>query len=152
MSVPDYAHDAALANPDEVESGEEIWCVTFGAYGSTHIYVWAPSLEKAFETAVEYLDDEKQCGHFTFLGSGDYEREARRLGRSWDPSDPDMDVVEAVEVDLTPVGWTTLECERALGRSAFIPSWEWTAREVWDDERHLIEERALGEIEEGEDW
>ena len=107
MSVPDYAHDAALANPDEVESGEEIWCVTF---------------------------------------------EARRLGRSWDPSDPDMDVVEAVEADLTPVGWTTLECERALGRSAFIPSWEWTAREVWDDERHLIEERALGEIEEGEDW
>ena len=151
MTMPDHAESAPIANPDEVDGGpSRTWCVSFGAYGSTHVYAWADSMEDAFEVAVEYLDDEGQCGHFTILTEDDYLAAADELDREWDPSDPDDEVIEHAEADLTPIGWTTLDCARKAGGSAFIPSWEWTAREVRGDERKCIEVRSWEESEEEE--
>ncbi len=142
------AETAAIANPDEVDGGpSRLWLVSFGAYGGTHVYAWADSLEDAFEVAVEHLDDEGQCGHFTILTEDDYAAAADELGVVWDPGSPDYAVMEEAEADLTPIGWTTLECERKGGGSAFVPSWEWTAREVRGAERARVEARSWDETE-----
>lgn len=146
------AESAPIANPDEVDFGpSRAWCVSFGSVGTTHVYCWADSMEDAFEVAVEYLDDEGLCGHFTILTADDYEAAADELGTEWDPSEPDDAVLEHAEADLTPIGWTTLECERREGGSAFVPSWEWTAREVRGEERAVIAERSRAADDEGED-
>lgn len=152
MPIPSHAQSASIANPDEIDGGfsSHLWCVSFGASGTTHVYTWADSMEDAFEVAVEYLDDEGQCGHFTILTEDDYAAAADELGQEWDPSSPDDAVMEHAEADLTPIGWTTLECARKAGGSAFVPSWEWTAREVRGAERERIEERSWEEIEEDE--
>jgi len=149
MSKASVAQSAPIANPDEVDGGpSRLWRVTFGAYGSTHVYAWADSLEDAFEVAVEYLDDEGLCGHFTILTEEDYAAAAEELDREWDPASPDFEVMEHAEADLTPIGWTTLECARRGGGSAFVPSWEWTARQVRGAERQQIEGRCWDENEE----
>lgn len=149
MPLPSHTESAPIANPDEAEGGfaERLWCVSFGAYGDTHVYAWADSLEDAFEVAVEHLDDEGQCGHFTILTEDDYVEAAEELGVEWDPESPDYEVMERAEADLTPIGWTTLECARRGGGSAFVPSWEWSAREVRGAERQRVEERSFEEIE-----
>ena len=152
MPMPSHVERAPIANPDEIDGGfsSHLWCVSFGAYGSTHVYTWADTLEDAFEVAVEYLDDEGQCGHFTILTDDDYVAAADELGVAWDSASPDHTVMERAEADLTPIGWTTLECERQGGGSAFVPSWEWTGRQVRGPERERVEERSWDAIEEDE--
>ena len=150
--IDDLANTAPIANPFDFDLGRgRLWCVTFGAYGSTHVYAWADSLEDAFEEAVEHLDDEGQCGHFTILTSDDYQEAADELGVQWDPSEPDQAVVDHAEADLTAIGWTTLDCERTGGGSAFVRSWEWSAREVTGDERRSVADRSRAAIEEDDE-
>ena len=149
MSVSSTAESAPIANPDEVDGGpSRAWLLSFGAYGATHVYAWADSLQDAFEVAVEYLDDQGQCGLFTFLTEEDYAAAAEELGRRWDPGSPDFEVMERAEADLTSIGWTTLDCARAAGASAFVASWEWTGREVHGAERECVEDRSWEESEE----
>lgn len=141
--LPAHVDSAAIANPEEVDLGcPTLWLLSFGAYGETHVYAWTDSLESAFEVAVEYLDEEGQCGHFTLLSGDDYAAAADELGVRWDPEAPDDAVIQHAEADLTPIGWTTLDCERESGASAFVPSWEWTGRQVRGQERARVEERS----------
>lgn len=147
MSIPDHAASAPLANPSESEWLDRVWCLSFGAYGDTRVYVWADSLETAFEGAVEYLDDQGECGHFTYVGEAEYQEAAADLGREWDASAPDYDVVERAQTDLTSIGWTTLDCEREAEGKAFVPSWEWSGYAVRGEEKRVVEERAATQLE-----
>jgi len=130
-----------VANPSEVEFFEDnrhvhegpLWFFSFGAYGATHLYVWADGIESAFEIAVEWLDIHAP-GLLTDVTEGDYRAAAEDLGIAWDPNwmtSPERGderlwekVREAAEADLTVIGHTTLQ------HGQFIPSWEWTVSEV----------------------
>ena len=130
-----------VANPSELDFFEDnrfvhegpLWYFSFGAYGSTHVYVWADGIESAFEIAVEWLDIHAP-GHLTDLTEGDYRAAADDLGIAWDPNwmtSPSRGdeaqwekVREAAEADLTVIGHTT------LAHGQYIPSWEWTVSEV----------------------
>jgi len=130
-----------VANPSEAEFFEDnrhvhegpLWFFSFGAYGATHVYVWADGIESAFEIAVEWLDIHAP-GLLTDVTEGDYRAAAEDLGIAWDPNwmtSPERGderlwekVREAAEADLTVIGHTTLQ------HGQFIPSWEWTVSEV----------------------
>ena len=148
--VPEHAETAPIANPVECEWLDRLWLLSFGSNLSLLVYAWADSLQDAFEAAVEHLDDTGNCGVFTHLTEDDYRQAAEELGLEWDPASPDHSVMEHAEVDLEAIGWTTLDCARAGGGSAFIPSWEWTGREVHGGERECVHERSLDELEDDE--
>lgn len=120
-----------IANASEVDLFEDnsfvregpLWELQFGAYGSTHVYVWADGVESAFEVAVEWLDDHAP-GLLVMVNEEDYQRAAEELGKVWDPSDPDYEIIETAEADMTMIGHTTLKHGNA------VASWEWYVREV----------------------
>jgi len=121
-----------IANPDEVERfaetryarhGSGLWEFQFGAYGDTHLYVWADGMGSGFEIAVEWLDDHAP-GMLTMVSEEDYQQAAEELGKVWDPSDPDDEIMQTAEADMTMIGHTTLKHGNA------VASWEWTVREV----------------------
>ena len=139
-----------IANPDDaefyadnryVQEGPlfELW---FGAYGSTNVFVWADGFESAFETAVEWLDDEEYCGVFVTVDEDDLREAAEEEGldaaavlRDMKAGDWNEDVekmTQRAEADLTMIGHTSLpNCEKAVGGGPlYIPSWEWGGREV----------------------
>jgi hypothetical protein len=115
-----------IANPDEVDFFEDegpLWQFQFGAYGSTNLYVWADGMDSGFEIAVEWLDDHAP-GLLTMVSEEDYQQAAEELGKVWDPSEPDDEIIEAAETDMTMIGHTTLKHGNA------VASWEWHAHEV----------------------
>ena len=132
-----------IANPDEFEDDKKLYLFTFGAYGSTKVYVWADHDEDAFEIAVEWLDDNAP-GHLTDVTEDDLKRSAEDLGVEWQPSWPDWDdaafahVVQNAEADLTQVAHTTLK------HGQYLHSWEWTFDEVTDPAEYerIAEESA----------
>ena len=120
---PNTSTNHPIANSGDVDSWDGLWLFQFGAYGSTNVYVWADGLESAFEEAVEWLDDNAP-GLLTTVGDEDYRNAAEELGKEWDPSDPDEEVMQAAEADMTMIGHTTLQNGNA------VPSWEWHVAEV----------------------
>lgn len=143
-----------IANPSQVDFFEDnrfvregpLWQLSFGAYGSTHVYVWADGAESAFEEAVEWLDDNAP-GMLVMVGEEDYQRAAEELGKVWDPSDPDSEVIETAEADMTMIGHTTLKHGNA------VASWEWQMREIerGSDEWNTVVERSREESGEYEE-
>jgi hypothetical protein len=82
---PTYGQGVApIANPCDYDWTRELYYFSLGAYGSTHVYVWANSADDAMEEMVEWVDDN-----------------APGL-LSWSESEED-------EVDMYVVGHTTLE-------------------------------------------
>lgn len=144
-----------IANPSQVDFFEDnrfvregpLWQLSFGAYGSTHVYVWADGAESAFEEAVEWLDDNAP-GMLVMVGEEDYQRAADELGKVWDPSEPDYEVIETAEADMTMIGHTTLKHGNA------VASWEWQMREIergsdeWNDVVERSREESGDEYEE----
>lgn len=120
-----------IANASEVDFFEDnrfvregpLWQFQFGAYGTTNLYVWADSMDSGFEIAVEWLDDHAP-GLLVMVGEEDYQQAANELGKVWDPSDPDDEIMQTAEADMTMIGHTTLTHGNA------VPSWEWHAHEV----------------------
>lgn len=151
----DHGADTPIANPSQVDFFEDnrfvregpLWQLSFGAYGSTHVYVWADGAESAFEEAVEWLDDNAP-GMLVMVGEEDYQRAADELGKVWDPSEPDYEVIETAEADMTMIGHTTLKHGNA------VASWEWQLREVergsdeWNDVVERSREESGDEYEE----
>lgn len=165
--------DVPIVNPGEAEflmgrgtggyRGAEgpLWYMNFAMQP---LYVWARSIDDAFEEAVEWLDDNGQCGHFVTIDEGDIveaaenegfsEREARAIVaemKEGEWSDDVNRVMTAAEADLTMVSHTTLHnCEKQLGTGPlYVPSWEWGAGEVTDPEEfEAVFERSLEEAEE----
>jgi len=138
-----------------INSGDHDWTQNLflmwaGAYGDTRGYVWANSFEDAFEHWVEYLD-ERAPGLLTNLDEGDLRESARDLGIEWQADWPDHEdrkfqrVVEHAEVDLTPIGHTTLE------HGAYIPSHEWGGDEITGAELHRVKARSIAEQETDEE-
>jgi hypothetical protein len=80
-------------------------------------------MESGFETAVEWLDDNAP-GLLVMVDENDYRRAAEDLGKVWDPSEPDDEIMQAAEADMTMIGHTTLQHGNA------VASWEWHVREV----------------------
>lgn len=114
---------------------------SFGAYGTTNLVVLAVHLEDALEEALEWLDDNAP-GHLSTIGPAEYEEAAKELGLNWRDaahdamSEADMArVTELAEAGMTMVSHTTLK------HGNCIPSWEWHARELLDDELAVIEAR-----------
>lgn len=157
-----------IANPGDAEFFHDnryvgegpLFKLWFGAYGETHVYVWADGFDSAFEEAVEWLDDEGLCGAFVTLDESDIRdaAEARGLdgddilarmkGGDWD--DDVSNVVQDAETDLTMIGHTTLtNCENQLGNGPlYIPSWEWGGNEVKDKkERQFVYDASLAQEE-----
>jgi hypothetical protein len=149
------ADETPVANPSELDFFEDnrhvhegpLWFFSFGAYGDTHVYVWADGIESAFEIAVEWLDIHAP-GLLTDLTEGDYRAAADDLGIPWDPEwltgggdERQWEKVrDAAEADLTPIGHTT------LAHGQFIPSWEWKVSEVprdSDDWQYAVEKSKL---------
>lgn len=110
-----------IANPDDAEWNDRLFQLQFGAHG-TKVYVWAGSLDDAWEEAVEFLDDQKLAGFFQIME---------------DPDEPDM----------TMVGHATLtNIEEILGGGPLgIPSHEWHGHEVYGEERDEVRLESLGD-------
>lgn len=134
----------------------QLFKLWFGAYGTTHVYVWADHLEDALEEAIDWLDDTGQCGVFTFLDEDDFRAAAEEQG--YHPRDIDDmvadgswpdDVIEAAEADLMVVGHTTLKCGEGEYSPPYIPNWEWGGGEVTEgsEEFQAVLERSLDEPE-----
>ncbi len=128
------ASEHPIANPSAFDCDyHHLWRFAFGAYGSTVVYVWTfrNSVEDAFETAVEWLD-ENAPGHLVNLTQDDYKQAAEELGIAW-PESGDVNslegdeferVVTHAEADLTLIGHTT------LNNGQYVLSYEWTVDEV----------------------
>lgn len=134
-----------IANPDDAPEERDgalgphystsLFRFSFGAYGSTQLYVWArrDCLDSAFEIAVEWLDDHAP-GILMTIGPEDYREAATSMGLDYDHAlgyandgydDTELArITEHAEADMTMIGHTTLKNGNA------IPSWEWTCIEV----------------------
>lgn len=105
-----------IANACEQSGQDELQLFVFeaGAYGSTFVYVWAKGADQGFEQFVEWLDDHAP-GQLVDVDEDALREAADDLGLAWDPAWPDYDddafveVVEAAEADLTPIGHTSLK-------------------------------------------
>jgi len=149
-----------IANPGEAELYDAqyahmhrrpttLYRMWLGAYGTERVYVWADSFESAFETLVEWADDNAP-GVLTTIDESDLRAAAEDLGVAWREDWPDWDdrdfgrVVESAEADLTLIGHTMLK------HGTHIPSWEWGGDEVeqGSDEYERVKDRSLAESEE----
>ena len=159
--MDNYAADAPIANPDEVDflenhGGPEgpLWLMWAGAYANNRVWVWATNLGDAFEVMAEYFDDEGMHGIFTCIGVDELKEAAEELGYSaadiremvkihgWDD-----EIIEHAEMDLTIVGHTMLKaCSDGM---AYIPSWEWGGNEVSEGSKEwaTVVERSYAESE-----
>lgn len=132
-----------IANPNEVPTSssgvirEGLYLMWMGAYGDVKVFVWADSFESAFEIMVEWADDNAP-GVLTDIGEPELREAADALGIEWDDTwlTPYHDyntadwirVQEYAEIDLTPIGHTTLR------NGQYIHSAEWGGDEVTDEE------------------
>lgn len=145
-----------IVNPSDVDSWSRthLYLMWFGAYGTDRVLVWADSFDSAFETAVDYFDDPKSCGVFTFTEESDYKAAAEDEGIEWpaggwdDLSERDQEKVrEAAEADLTVIGHTTLSCMPKGAWGAFVASWEWGGDDITGDDLKYIRAKSLAENE-----
>ena len=100
-----------IANPSDAEWVDDLYLLSFGCYGTTRVFVWADSLDSAWEVAVDWLDDQGFAGIFTTISDEDLASAAEDLGVAWPTEDDDQrqQVYEAAETDLTMVSHTTLQ-------------------------------------------
>lgn len=129
--------EIVVANPGEASSvdpsgrGQELalYQMWAGTYGDTRVYIWADSLESAFEELVEWLDDNAP-GILTTFDESDYRAAAKDLGIEWQPNWPDWEdrkfekVAEQTEADHTVIGHTTLK------HGTHIASDDWGGGEI----------------------
>ena len=111
---------------NELSDGDRCFRFSFGAYGSTRVDVFADSEEDAFETAVEWLD-ENAPGHLVNVGEAELKEAASELGLAWPAEQDSADytrIVEHAEADLTTIGHTTLT------HGQYVLSHEWTFSEL----------------------
>lgn len=141
-----------IVNPSDsdVWTRTHLYLMWFGAYGDGRVLVWADSFDSAFETAVDYFDDPKSCGVFTFTDEGDYKAAAKDEGIEWpaggwdDLSEREQEKIrEAAEADLTVIGHTTLSCMPKGAWGAFVASWEWGGDDITGDDLKFIRAKSL---------
>lgn len=129
---------APIANPCDHNWTRELYYFSLGAYGSTHVYVWANSADDAMEEMVEWADDNAP-GLLSTIGEADLREAAEDLGIEYDPEDIDYRIVERAEADMYVVGHTTLKHGNAM------PMWEIHFDEVHGKKRDAV--KRLSEIE-----
>lgn len=123
-----------VANRSEFECDHDLklFRMHAGAYGETRAYVWSDSFESAFESFVEWLDENApRC--LTTVGEDELKSAATELGIVW-PSDPVVSgfyesseferIRDLAETDLTAIGHTTLR------NGTHIVSSEWRGDEI----------------------
>ena len=114
--------------------GDRVFRFCFGAYGDIAVYATGQGWEDAFEAAVDVLIDRELWGIFTEIN---YQEAASELGYGlFEELEGDglEEVMQHAEVDMTVIGHTTVG---DMGTAA-IPSWEWSGREVFDEERDNV--------------
>lgn len=111
---------------------KSLWFMSFGAYGDTHLYVWADSVEDALEEAFEWLDDNAP-GILSKIERDEYETAARELNLKIDTEDEGEQerIREHAEIDMTMCSHTTLKNGNAISSS------EWFIIEVYDMDEHV---------------
>jgi hypothetical protein len=135
-----------IANACEFNGNPERPFMTLFLMWAAHekVYVWADGFESAFEELVEWLDDQKYCDIFTYIGEDELKEAADDLGIEWEDSWPDYNdedyvkVQEHAEIDLTIIGHTTLKCEQGRG-SAYLTSDEWGGGEIEEGTPEFLE-------------
>ncbi len=151
MSKPD-----PIANCSEFEGGGlfkqalTLWKVCVGTGGC--VYVWGTSdLGTVEEIAIDFADDKKWCGWFTFLEESDFRDAAKSLNLPWKSDWPDWSdtvferVAQEAEADLSTIGHTTLDCQPKGAWGAYT-NWEWNFLEVIDeDEITEVARRSMQE-------
>lgn len=148
--MTDELTTAPIANPSDAEWVDDLYLLSFGAYGTTRVFAWASSLDSAWEIAVDWLDDKGLAGIFTTITDEDLAAAAAEIGVAWPTEDDEQRgrVYEAAEADLTMVSHTTL---RNCGPGPhYVPSWEWTAvGPEWLDREVVaaVRARSLDEVE-----
>ncbi len=136
---PTYSQGAApIANACDYDWTDELYYFSLGAYGSTHVYVWANSADDAMEEMVEWVDDNAP-GLLSTIGEAELRESAEELGIEYDPEDVDYQIIEHAEQDMYVVGHTTLKHGNAM------PSWEIHFNEVTGKKKEAV--KRLSEIE-----
>jgi len=149
----DEADEIPIANASDLSFESGLYLLTFGAYGTTKVFVWADSVEVAFEVAAEWLDDNAP-GHLVSIDEEELKAAAKDLGIPWNPKwigpdgNDDRDfqkVIEHAEADLTQIGHTTLQ------HGQYVLSYEWWVDEVdaGTDDYRIVKARSYTEYPEG---
>lgn len=140
MNIQDYLtcigvplDNTRVPTANEPGDGERCYRFRFGAYGWTVVDVFADSDESAFETAVEWLDDNAP-GHLVEIGEAELREAAEELGLDYfeafadardNIDETEMNrIAEKAEEDLTVIGHTTLK------NGQYLISHEWTFDEL----------------------
>lgn len=125
-------NDVPVINPSDLPTGQG-WRGRYGGLFkmSTNVgdygYVWTEGEEgydDAFETWVEYLDDESPSV-FETVSEDDLKEAAENLGYEWQDSWPDYgdpkfaEVAEYAEADLDVIGHTTLKSGTHIPKDAW---------------------------------
>jgi hypothetical protein len=115
-----------IANPSDHAFNRDtmpLYLFSFGAYGSTLVYVWGcHTLSDALEAAAEWLK-EHEPGHFVTFSEADYEEAARDIDAPHDWKEDD---------EWASRVWERAEVDHTSTESGYLASWEWHVREVTD--------------------
>jgi len=122
--------EGRVPTANDLSEGDRCFRFQFGAYGWTKVDVFADSPDSAFETAVEWLD-ENAPGHLVSIGETELAAAAVELDMPW-PVDTDSRAYEKVvahaEADLTLIG------HPQLTHGQYVLSHEWTFIELSPDD------------------
>jgi len=140
-----------IANETERSWQTGLFLFSFGAYGDTHVLVWAQpdDVDTALETAIEWLDENAPGLGVSHEELQAYAEDAAREAGyasissleaaiddgSADPAEMDH-VLQDAETDLYVVGHTTLK------HIAALRSWEWYVSDVDCDSDEYREAHA----------
>lgn len=171
VKVNPSGHDECdVVNPNDAHWYTRLYCLWFGAVGTTKVYVWARSFEDALEEAAGYLADQGWRGYFTEPDYRDAARDeyAEREGVGWEAGDhptsryarvraayPDeSDPFAPYRDDIDEEEWGEAvrgraEADLTYTESGYIASWEWGGVECHDaDEYEHVKAVCLTEDDE----
>lgn len=112
-----------IANPHDFATWENLYHFRFGAYGTTHVLVYAHGLEDGLEEAAGWLETNAP-GHLVTIGRDEFEASRRELAEEMNvPAEDvsDEDIQQHAEADLT------------YTESGYLVSHEWYANDASPD-------------------
>lgn len=146
--------EITIVNPGDADWQKNLYLMWFDAHAPLYLLVWSSGFEDAFETAVDYLDEQDKPGYFTFVTEDDYREAAKDLGIDW-PENERIDslsereiakIEQAAEADMTIIGHTRLSVMPDDAWQAGVMSDDWGGEDVTGDDKRLVRATSLAAV------